>query len=199
MTSALVTFRNAILTRLDADERLDGVHVYAHGGDFDLQELRDFARQTPAVVLALTNVDMENHGGIPMADVMCTLMVVTSDKPANPRDLRALTIVDAVCQILTRFPNQDWGLEIVAAPRDVKAINAYSKKVNADGVALWAVAWRQRVELTEFPDLVVTDALEQFHANYDLYPRDNDAPIATASDPQPAGSVIEAEDDVDLT
>lgn len=195
MTSSLITFRNSVLTTLDADTRLNGVHIYAHGGDFNLAELRDWARQLPAVVVAVTHVDMEIEAGLPIAHVLCAAMVVTNDKPGVPRDQKALTLVDALSQILCRFPNQDWGLVNVGAPYDVKAVNVYSQKIQADGVAMWAVAWRQQVELEPFTALA--DDLVSFSSKWDLSPRDNDAPIGTPADPQPLAAALEAEDLVD--
>lgn len=199
MTSSLLTLRTAILTTLAADARMTGVHMSAHGGDFDLEELRRYAKITPAAILAFTQVHAEKEGGLPMAEVQATLTIMTSDRGGSPRDVKALSIVDAVIQILVRHPNQYWGLtEGIGAPQDVKAANSYSRKLDNEGVAIWHVVWRQAIELQP---LLVDETQGDFlllHANWDLYPRDNDAPIGTPADPQPVDAVIDAETEVDL-
>lgn len=193
--SALVAYRTAIASTLAADSRFAGVKIYTHGGDFDRFELKRYAKQTPAIVIAILKADaISSEGGVPICDVMVSAMVLTQDKPALPKDVGALVVVDLLLNILCRFPSQVWGLTNARAVKDARAMNCYTKEIDQEGVAIWAVAWRQGVEL--IPTVLATDAFEQFHANWDLTPRDNDAPISTASNPQPADAVREAEDDV---
>lgn len=197
--SNLVTYRSAICTTLAADSRLTGVQIYSHGGDFDLAEIRAYAKKTPAILVSLQKVQSANKGGEAWATVAVSLVVFTMDRAGLPRDARALDIVEALMNILRRSPNQYWGLGDslgLSAVHDAQAQNLYSRKLDDEGAALWGVVMHQDVEMTYVP---VGDGFDALAANWDLAPRSNDAPIGTPADPQPADAVIDAQDLIALT
>lgn len=190
--STLTEFRHGIAVTLAADPRLAGVTVFEHGGDYDLFEVKRYASRTPAVIVSLVRVECEtDHGGIPLADVLVCCMVLTSDKKGLTKDVSSMDVVHSMLNILCRQPLSDWGLPDLGPPNDVKAANCYTKDIDAEGIALWAVSWCQDVELSPFAPLVSpADDLDAIHATYDITPRDNDAPL---------GEVPDAEDEIDLT
>lgn len=186
--STLAEFRAAIKTTLEADARVAGVKIYEHGGDFDRHELKRYAVQLPAVVISLMRVDVETQADVPIAHVMVSAMVLTQDKSAERKDLASMRVVGELLNILCRGPRQRWGLTDTGTPTDAKALNCYTKEINAEGVAIWAVTWVQKFELT--PSALVEDGFDTLDVKYDLAPRDNDAVL---------GDVIDAEDEIDLT
>jgi hypothetical protein len=198
--SQLVALRTAIASTLDADTRLDGVNIYVHGGDFDLSQLATYDRKPPAAILSLIQAKVHVEGGLPVAEVLCHLTIVSNDRAGVRRDVMALRIVDACLNILQRHPNQHWGLEDeVQGPTDIGAMNYYSKKWDAENYAVWGIAWKQCIELKPTDAALEAEVdFETFHANWDIAPRDNAATIAEPADPQPDDAVIDAEDEVDI-
>ena len=196
--STLLLYRSAIASTLAADSRLSGVNVYTHGGAFDLLELKEYANKLPAIALSITRAEPVSVGGEAFAGVSVSLVAMAKDQPGLRRDARVLQIVEAVINILRRHPNQRWGITAfeIGQVSDIVAENLYTRKLDAEGVAFWGVVFHQLVQMNA---VQVTDDLGAIAIKYDLYPRDNDAPIGTPSDPQPDGAVIDAEDFVDLS
>lgn len=198
MSSNLVALRTAIVTTLAADSRLQGVNIYPHGGDFDLAELKAYGKKSAAVFVAIMHAESAQLGGIPRACASVAMVVLTKDQPTSRRDIAALNVVEALLNILTRAPNQRWGLDAsfgLSNVSDVRSDNFYSRKLDNEGVALWGVAFKQTI------GLAYTDSSEAFNtlaANWDLYPRDNDAPIGVPGDEQPDDAVIDAQDLIEL-
>lgn len=187
--TALLNFRTAIVQTLSSSPRLEGVNVYTHGSNFDFHELKEYAKKAPAVFVAIERLMVEQQGGLPVAFVGVTAVVLAKDAAGIKRDAKALIIVQALLNELARFPNQFWGLSFVSVPQRVGAENLYSRRLDDEGVALWAVAWSQDVQLDDLP---AGDGLDDFallSAKWDLAPRDNDAPL---------GEVTEAEDLIDV-
>jgi hypothetical protein len=195
--SSLIALRTAIKNTLAADDRLDGVNISTHGGDFDLQELKAYAKRAPAIVVAIVKAQGENQGGLAYATATVFLGVLTIDRAGSPRDQKALQIVEALLNILQRSPNQYWGITDfdVSQPDGVQAENMYSRKLDEEGTAMWGVVFHQSVHLTYTE---IADDFDILGVKYDLYPRDNDAPIGTPEDPQPDDAAIDAEDEINL-
>ncbi len=180
--------QTGIFNTLAADARLAGVAVSTHGGDFDIAEIKRYAKRTPAVVLALMHSDVTQQGGSPVADCSFVIVVVCEDRAGVSKWDQVIDYADTIARILAK-PGQRWGLTEhgVGAPTKVAARNLYSTKLDAEGLALWGVAWRQVIDLAELTDSAVP--LQRIHADWDLAPRDNAAPLY----PLP-GSVRDAED-----
>ncbi len=186
--NSLANFRTAIAATLAADSRLAGVKVSTHGGNFDRKELDRYAKQTPAVIVSLHHAMARVEGGEPVVDVTSTIVCMAQDRPTVKKDVGAMQLVDSVLNILTRVPNQNWGLTNVGTARDARATNAFSEGIDLEGVAMGVVGWTQSVVL--LPTVLVTDQFNTLHVDWDLAPRDNDADL---------GEVIDATDDIDLT
>lgn len=186
--NSLHNFRTAVAATLAADSRLAGVKVSTHGGNFDSKELDRYAKQTPAVIVSLHHAVARVEGGLPVVDVTATIICMAQDRPTTDKDVGVMQLVDAVLNILTRFPNQNWGLTTLGGVREARATNAFSEGIDLKGVAMWVVGWTQAVEL--LPSVLVTDTFDTLHIDWDLAPRDNDAEL---------GEVIDATDDIDLT
>lgn len=198
--SQLVDLRTAIATTLAADPRMTGVNIYVHGGDFDFHELIAYGRKPPAAILSIMQAKPTLEGGLPVCHVGCRLVLIAKTVPGVQRDVVVLRMVDSVLQILIRFPNQHWGREDeIQSPQDVDSMNLYDKKFDPEGIAIWGVSWRQAIELKPTDEALDAEVpFDTFHANWDLAPRDSDAPIGTPEDPQPDDAVIDAEDQVDI-
>lgn len=153
----LVDFRAALRAGIAADSRFTGVEVSIHGGDFDKDELLQYAKNPPSVIVHVLRADMESQGGHPVAEVTCAAIVLAEDKAASPRDVQALNLVDALLRLLQTWPGPTWNLNTgsIGAPTDIVARNLYARELDAKGVAMWCVAWRQQLELIEPTDTSV--------------------------------------------
>ncbi len=132
-----------------------------HGGRFDAAELRRLAPRSPAVLVAtLALDDLRGEHGEYKADVAWAVFVVASDRPGQPRDAAALTVVDALARTI---PDNRWGLaESETVPTRLRAENLYSGDLDKSGVAIWAVSWRQRMVLGQELSAEDFAALDRF-------------------------------------
>lgn len=113
----------------------------AHGGRFDLGELKAVAARCPAAFVApLRVVSTQDDGdGRTVARIRWALYIVTRDAPQLPRDVAALHLVE---WLLVWLPRQRWGGPS-GRPEGVSADNLFSRQVDGVGVALWGLTWEQ--------------------------------------------------------
>lgn len=178
--SSLLDARDVYATALQG---ISGVHVYAHGGTFDRTQIERYAREAPALVVSLLRFDADLEGGSTMAKVYWGVVGFTrSEKPGDPRDRTVIDLAEAATQVLlVTFA----GMSPRSRPRGIEARNLFGVEVDRIGIAMWGLEWQQILEL----DQVDTSApFTRLHADWDLSPRDNAAPL---------GQVLEASDDVD--
>lgn len=149
---SLLACRNAIRDTLDTE--IADVTVTEHGGSINEQEVRRVAVHAPALIvgcLGVPKVTLSGH--MIQAEAAWAIFVLTKnavDKGA--RDAAALVLVVAV---LARVPQQLWSGTASGQARDLAATNLHSTSLEKLGVTLWAIRWRQAVDLD-----VVTAAAE---------------------------------------
>lgn len=142
-------------------------NVYTHGGRFTLEDLKRIAVRAPTALVACLGIaDVENEGGQNVAEVQWGVFVVTAGTSQQGRDTEALTVVEAVANVVG---GNSWQDSSLSYPTSVRAENLYSPSLDAQGMALWAITWRQEIDLATTQ---VTDQFETLYANYDLAPQD---------------------------
>lgn len=154
---SLVTLRTAI--RDTIDEEVEGlVNVDTHGGRFDLDEIKRWAKAAPCVVVgALGMPATEYEGGTTKATVEWGAFVVTRDTTEKKRDELALVLVEAVLGVVTY--RQRWGDDYAHKPESIKATNLYGGRLDATGLALWAITWTQGYDINAFDISTLDDFL----------------------------------------
>jgi hypothetical protein len=150
MAVLLATTRNQIAAYIKA--QLPSLKTCdPHGGRFDLEELRRHSKKAPAVLVAMTDASeaLLAQGVETMATYV--IFVITRDTAAAPRDVAAINLVQC---ILSMLPGQVWLPELVDAenpfvsePDRVSAQNFFSTALDDQGVAMWAISFRQTVSL----------------------------------------------------
>jgi hypothetical protein len=173
----LLEFRAGIATYLDT--AIPNTYIYTHDGEFGVKEVKRYARQTPAIVIALAGLKSQKNP-VTIADVLVTAAVLTDNRPQNLKGDGVLNTATLLLRELVAV-GQFWGLDDISAPKNVQMKNLYGTDLGKLGVTMWGASWHQSVDLTS--DSETFDDLELIHCDYDL-------------GPVPDGE-IEAQDDIE--
>jgi phage gp37-like protein len=153
---------------------LTGVHVFEHGGRFDLEELKRISTKTPALAVSLLGVPrMTVEGGVAVADASWALFPVTTDAQVTKRDASAIALVNV---ILSKLPSQRWASTADGPPQSIEATNLYSSTLDRTGINLWLVRWRQTVSLPNVTFSNLDDFLRSY-TTWDLEPLDTPSTV----------------------
>jgi len=173
---SLLAIRNAVVADLQGASELSQLETCeAHGGRFDIEELRHVAAKAPAVYVAILQVSNTEEGFEGLAgDVQFGAYVVTKDHPQQSRDVGALAIVQA---LQLRLVGNRWGLDAAEGrPERIRADNLYGRAIDKHHIAMWGVTWRQRLVIGGALDAATLDALQYVNVTYDLDPDSPDEP-----------------------
>ena len=119
-----------------------------HDGRFDLGELKRISTRTPAVYVACLGTPRMEDPGTEQTDAVkqLAIYVVTKNAPGLSRGEAARNLVEA---LETYLPRARWGLRGIGAAENVRSENLYGGAIDRQGIALWAVSWRQALRLGE--------------------------------------------------
>ncbi|KAB1440351.1 phage protein Gp37 [Pseudodesulfovibrio senegalensis] len=173
---SLASLRDAVVAKIDqATSRK--VHCASHGGRFDLHELKRISTKAPAVFVAVLGFsDLTESCGDYEAWVTWGAFVVTRDRPGQPRDLAALSIVDMLSLLI---PGNTWDLkESISTAERTRADNLFSTVIDKAGMAMWAISWRQNMTLGQAMTESDLASLDPFATLSAKYPLAGDAPEA---------------------
>jgi len=144
------------------------VDVAPHGGRYDLKEVKAIAQKSPAARLSCLAIgDIAVGGSGIEASLTWNCMIITTDKPGNPKDDSAFGLA---ASLLKPISEQCWGTSLRAAEK-VRAANLYSRQLTEIGVAMWAISWQQQTELDNINPAELDDLL-RVSVEYDLAPID---------------------------
>jgi hypothetical protein len=117
-----------------------------HPSPLDATELQRLALALPAVRLVHLGADQVEpvESGEIDAELRLAAFTVTGEAPGLHREAAAAAIVEA---LLTLIPGQRWGETTAHPAREATAANLTTEGVAHLGLALWEVAWRQKVRL----------------------------------------------------
>ena len=131
-----------------------------HEGRFDLAALEALSAKAPAAFVSFLNIKKveENGDGTVALTGLFSIYFVTTDKKGLDRATAGRNLTEAACAWL---PNNRFGLTGIGAPESITGTNLYDGKARGKAVALWAVAWEQKVKAgtSDFEDGVVPEAL----------------------------------------
>lgn len=102
----------------------------AHGGRFDLGELKRWSKQAPAVLVAAVSVPSIADDATRIAEVRWVAYLVTRDTPQATRDVAALDFSEALLRLVRK---NTWSLDNAQKPERVAAENLYSGNVDRHG------------------------------------------------------------------
>ena len=160
---SLVSCRAAIAKRYRDSLKAANVTVLEHGGALDLEELKRLATRTPALIVALLGVQsVKVEGGLAVADAAWGIFPIAINTIKEKRDVAAAMLTETV---LHDLPFQRWNAQSSGSPHEIAAANLYSSTLDKNGISLWAIRWRQSVDLVT----VVTADLVDFLRLYTTY------------------------------
>ncbi|MDH5185173.1 MAG: DUF1834 family protein [Gammaproteobacteria bacterium] len=146
-----------------------------HAGRFDLTELKRISTRAPAVYVACLAIGSAEENGDISAEISWAAYVITRDEPTVKRDESALAIVHA---LIAHIPGNRWELDDAETrPVAIRAQNLYSASIDKQGIAMWAITWRQQMNLGGAVNLAELNAFVTVHADHSLAPG-NDEPAA---------------------
>lgn len=128
----------------------DGTTVLRAGGAFDAAEIRRHVTRAPAVIVTCLGAGDYARLAIGHWTVNAQLaayILCRDTPPTSTRETQALGLVTDVLQAVAR---SNWGDPLaydLADSASLDATNLYSGDLDAVGVALWAVTWRQQLRL----------------------------------------------------
>ena len=167
--SRLVAYKDEVelIFRNELPAGPDGVlHVATHVGRFGEDEVRRYLVKSPAVVLAPLNFDdIARAGGTSVFTIHYGAFVIVTHKNGVSRDDIAFAIIERIGLFLPTM----W-TECGQAPTEVDAGNLYTGKIDKLGLALWAIRWKQAIQIPQL-DQCDIDRLDDFlrlNATYNL-------------------------------
>jgi hypothetical protein len=159
--SRLVEVRDETIAAFKASPLLAGVFVTSHGGEFGEADLLRYSKQTPALIVAMLRYDMRIEGGLVTGDAIWGVIAMAKSDPGVKRDVGVLALTDAAIRVLGRT---FMGTDGVSRPKELVAKNEYGPKIDAQGIAMWSITYRQTVDLADDVDAAVD--LERIHTDY---------------------------------
>lgn len=179
-TRHLATLRDDIKAHVRASFPVDVVRtVDFHDGDFGVSEVDRYSKVAPAVILVANGGKSETLGGGAAVyenhEFHAFLLAKRHDGDA--RTTLALVMYEHMLKLLhgKRWPTS----EVVRRPTDVDGRNVYSAEIDKRALALWAVMWKQRIEIPINDSDGPLDEFRRFWAEYSsLEPTDDPADIA---------------------
>ena len=168
MTSRLIDYAQAVesVFRSKYPSGAEGVHISTHIGEFGEEEIRRYSKKLPAVVLAPLGIpSAQRAGGNSIAHVNWGAFIFTRDRPELPRGPAAMALAEVALSFL---PFEAFGC--AQAPQDIEAGNLYNGDFDKMGLAVWAIRWKQRLELAAKDDCSYAsmDDFLRLHAEYQL-------------------------------
>lgn len=142
---SVIEQREAIRAALKAGVR-DLAESTTHGGRFTEEELRRWGAQAPCAITAVVGFgELNMEGGQKVATVLWATFIVAADTLTLPRDVAAIALVESALDVI--HPAQRWDIETASMPENIEAQNLYGSKLDAMGIALWAITWKQKVDI----------------------------------------------------
>jgi len=162
MSAEIDDVRQAIVAAL-ARALGPSVTVEAHGGRFDRAELARYSKRAPAVLVAAMGMPRVEERPRARPAVQFAAFVMCRDAPGAPRDTQALTLTEALVRLV---PGNTWEQGNAQRPEQVSAENLYSGEIDRLGIAMWAVSWRQVINLSTLRDASELADFATYHGTH---------------------------------
>lgn len=184
----MLDLETAILNTLTAEAgtggKLEGASIKPHGGEFNFEEISKygFDRRAGLRLVTMGGTSANEPPSIG-AWVRFVLYVACEDAAAVAarRRVKAIDFVDASLRIVLK-QGQRWGLSEhgIGKADGVAFKNMYSRKIDDRNVALWAITWIQRIDLSDGTNLAVP--LERIVTSW-IQPGDDPTEVTDESEP----------------
>lgn len=179
----LIGLRDAVVDTINALFPSGPVTAFKHRGEWTDESIAHYATKTPCISITYTAAkDWEiTADGYTQGLIALTAFVITEEADGDEDDA-ALALTQL---LLTLVPGNDWGVEGVAIAENVDGLNAYTHKLDGQGVTIHAVSWVHQVD---FPKMSAEEyaAMPDFlHLFTRLDPTKGDAEVGDAGEFDP--------------
>lgn len=163
-------FRKAIVHSLQSIFP-QSINIDAFAGQLTQAELARIATAPPALRVAVLGIDgTESKASAPHATLSMAIFVITSTgRNGEPAEAAALKLVG---HVLAHTVGNRWGMD-ASAPTNVRAENCHSGEMSAGNTALWAITFKQSVDISS---LLILPELDDFLSCYVTHGTVPDAP-----------------------
>jgi hypothetical protein len=118
---------------------LPNIHIAAHPGSFDVEELRRLATKTPAILTSLIRISDQDTQDESWCDFVSWVLYRANNKDTLYDG--ALQIVSGLIPVI-RTLNDEW---CINSGTNIEAECLYSGTMDRMNVTMWAVRWRWQV------------------------------------------------------
>ncbi|MEG2173833.1 MAG: hypothetical protein RRY29_11350 [Desulfovibrionaceae bacterium] len=163
-------FRKAIVDSLHSTFP-HSVNIAPFAGQITPAELARLGMNSPALRVAVLGTDgTESKGGAPHATLAMAIFIITATgSGGQPAEAAALKLVG---HVLAHTVGNRWGMD-AAIPTNVRAENCHTGELNANNTALWAVTFKQSVDISS---CLILPELDDFLRCYVTHGTDDTAP-----------------------
>lgn len=125
-----------------------GVDVKTHPGRFSAGDLKRYGRKGKTILVSISKVPTVKSAGRALAaEVVVAVYVIVGRVKTSAGETRDGVAMDITDQLLEQVPFHRFGPALVPTePKNLNAANLFSGEVENQGVALWAVSWKQLIK-----------------------------------------------------
>lgn len=162
--------------------------VASHDGDFGPDEIERYRAIAPAIILVVNGGNPTRTGGTIYEKLRLAVFIMTKGKTDRQRFDGALLIYENFLKLLF---DTDWNSqECVGDPEEVEMVNFYNSALDEMGLALLAVRWVLKVQISYTSD-EDREELPNFKTLYAKYT--NFRPTELPGDTEASEQAIELE------
>lgn len=166
-------FRKALVDSLQSIFP-QSINIDAFAGQLTQAELTRIAVASPALRVVVLGIDgTESKGSAPHAALSMAIFIITSTgRKGQSAESAALKLVG---HVLAHTVGNRWNMD-ASAPTNVRAENCHSGEMNAGNTALWAITFKQSVDISS---CLIQDELDDFLSCYVTHGTGDNAPTDT--------------------
>lgn len=126
----------------------EGVEVKTHPGRFAAGDLKRYGRKGKTVLVSISKVPSVKSAGRSLAaEVVVAVYVIVGKVKTSAGETRDAVAMDITDQLLETIPFHRFGPALLPTEgKNLNASNLFSGEVENQGVALWAVSWKQLIK-----------------------------------------------------
>jgi hypothetical protein len=147
----LIALRDAVVERLNAMWPRGPVTAKKHRGKWTDKSAKEYEASAPCIVVAYGGAaNWESNGdGSCQGLILLSAFCITSDLADGDADDASLALTQ---RLLLELPGSDFGISGVSGAENVDGVNAYTNRLDDQGINIHEVSWVHTVTLNKLTD-----------------------------------------------